>query len=317
MSQLDEEKASELIREAHARNKSWGGIGVSPSCKNRCVFCGLTPPLSGTALREMELRVAKNIRDFREQGLTKIEITGCDPIEYEPIIPLIRYLRAVGFEEIQLSTHGRRLSDDKFLKELVSSGLTRIKVPIYGSTAKIHDSITGAPGSFDETISGLRKLSQMDHDLFVQINCSLFQGNKEDLLNQVDLIRELNPTDFYFAISCVSNKDYSYYLPYKDMPPYLSSLLDYCRKKEYPIRFMEMPFCLFGTEDVPTENCSVPPNMGENFQPQMKSEIKDLPSYRLKTKVEMCKRCRCSPKCDGFFVNDINKYGTGNLMPLV
>ena len=38
-----------------------------------------------------------------------------------------------------------------------------------------------------------------------------------------------------------------------------------------------------------------------------------LPASRLKKKAEICKKCKASSSCDGFFVNDIVKFGTGEL----
>lgn len=299
------------------KEKEWGGIIVSVSCKNRCFFCGPTPLISNSEIRKMEIRVAKNIADFQEKNLKKIEISGADPIEYEHIIDLIKYLKKIGFEKVQLSTHGRRLFDDKFLAELVSSGIDILRVPIYGSNAEINDSITGSPGSFEETVGGLRKLSNAKHNIFIQLSTLIARQNKDDLPKMLDLVYSLKPNDFYIGIPCISNGDYSNYIPIKDLSRYVNPLIDYCKKKGYPVRFLEIPFCVFGREDAPTDNSGQPPDLGKYCQPFFKSEVKDLPSYRLKTKIEMCNSCRCYRKCDGFFVNDIKKYGTGNLKPIL
>ena len=88
----------------------------------------------------------------------------------------------------------------------------------------------------------------------------------------------------------------------------------------YKVSFTEIPYCVFGYIDrARINNTCLPPNLGKYSQPPkiLKTPIKDIPSYRLKRKIEMCKNCKASPFCDGFFINDIDRlFGTGDLEPL-
>jgi len=117
----------------------------------------------------------------------------------------------------------------------------------------------------------------------------------------------------------LKNKDDSYYIPIKDLGPYLKKVDSYGRGVGYPINFMEIPFCVFGRIAASINNTSLPPDHGRYCQPikELRTSIKDLPSYRLKKKLEMCNICRANEVCDGFIFNDINKYGIGNLMPII
>lgn len=47
-----------------------------------------------------------------------------------------------------------------------------------------------------------------------------------------------------------------------------------------------------------------------------KTNIKDIPVYRIKIKLKICKKCFCNSVCDGFLKRDIEKFGIGDLKPI-
>lgn len=298
--------------------KEWGGIILNPGCSNRCVFCGYVPRPTALEIKQQEISVAKNLVDFKNGGVRKIEISGGDPIEYEKIIPLVKYIKDMGFEYVQLSTHGNNLSDKIFVKELLKSGLDKLRIPLYGSNAKVHDSVTKLEGSFDSVLKGIKNVISESPHVQVQVSSLIMQQNKSDLTNLIDLMHKLKIIDFYFSVPCVSNSDYSYYIPFQELKPYAKKAYDHALKIGYKVVFREIPYCVFGKADTLIVNYDQPPNLGKYCQPpeKFRTSKKDLPSYRVKKKVKICERCKCSEFCDGFFVNDASKFGTGNLQPI-
>ena len=219
---------------------------------------------------------------------------------------------------MQLSTHGKKLAEESFLNELIASGVDKLRIPIYGPNAKIHESVTQTKGSFDATLKGIKRLLERKRNIQIQISSLIVHQNKKNLAGLVDLIKELKINDFYFSIPCVLNDDYSYYIPLKNLGPYVKKVYAYALKINHNIQFMEIPYCIFGKIDKSINNSSLPPNLGEYCQPpkNYKTSIKDLPSCRLKKRIEMRNSCKCSNFCDGFFLKDINKFGIGNLKPI-
>jgi len=298
--------------------KEFGGVIVSPGCISSCYFCNPAKRTPDNELKEQEIDVYKNLLDFKKQGIRKIEISGSDPIEYDRIIQLMNYIKKMGFEFLQLSTHGRKLFDENFLNHLVSSGLDKLRIPIYGSKAEIHDAVTGAKGSFYETLDGIKKLLSKNIKIQIQISSLITQENKNDLINMVDLMKGLGITDFYLSVPLVSNNDYSHHVPFKDLKSYVRKVYDYAKRINYPLYYLEVPYCIFGEFDKSINNSSLPPDLGKHCQPpeHFKTDVKDLPSYRIKKKVEICNDCKCFNFCDGFFVNDISKYGIEGIEPI-
>jgi len=301
--------------------KKLGGIILHPYCSNHCVFCNGRKSAKPSELRQQKDKVYRNLLDFQKAGIDRISISGGDPIEYEEIIPLIKYIKKQGFQFVKLSSHGRRLSDESFLEEFISSGINQVRIPLYGSTAKVHDSITRSKGSFDETLKGIRELLEKSQ-IQVQISSLIVKQNKDDLLNLIDLVNGLGIKDFYFSIPCIlKNKEgySSYYIPLKDLQQAVRKAYHYSLEKNFDLHFKEIPFCVFGIIDrEKINNINAPPDLGKHCQPpeEYRTHIKDLPSYRIKTKPKMCSKCRCFNFCDGFFLNDFEIFGTGDLEPI-
>jgi len=302
--------------------KEFGGIILNTGCSQKCLFCrGPKPRIRGMELRKQEIEIYRNILYFKKIGINKIEISGSDPIEYNKIIELIRYLKEEGFEFVQLSTHGTRLANPSFLNKLISSGLDKLRIPIYGSNTKIHDSVTQTPGSFQHLVKGFKLLRKKNNSIDIQMSCLIVDQNKNDLVNIADFVtNELSVEDFYFSIPCINEGDLSFYIPLKNLNPYVKKLYEYVLRTNDRIKFFEIPFCVFGKLDTKhINNTILPPNLGKYNQPPppVRTSIPDIPSYRIKKKVTMCKKCKAFNYCDGFFVNDIERFGIGNLKPVI
>ena len=130
---------------------------------------------------------------------------------------------------------------------------------------------------------------------------------------------DFNAINFGIEVLYVANNDYSMYVPYKDLYAYIEDVDKYIKENQVTIvNFHGIPHCVFGSFKQNIVR-SVPPDLGKFSQPlgKSKSKIRNMPTYRLTTYLDMCKKCVLSQDCDGFLVNDVNKFGTGNLKPVL
>jgi len=306
------------------KTKQFGGIILNAGCTNLCIFCGISGRkrgiLSPIPMKEQLIMAYKNLIDLKERGIKKVIISGGDPLEYDKIIDLINYIKENGFDFVQMATNGVKFADKSFIDKFVLSKIDKLRIPLYGSKPKIHDSITQTKGSFISAFNGIKGLRKKGPHIQIEINCLIMQQNKNDLLNIVDLAKkELKVEQLNFSVPCISNFDYSYYVPFKDLTKYVKEVKEYGVKENYDISFTEIPYCVFGEIDKNIHNDCLPPDLGKHCQPpkNVRTEIKDLPSYRLKKKTDICKKCIAFDSCGGFFVNDIDKFGTGKLKPFI
>jgi len=297
---------------------NWGGIMMFSGCSNNCIFCGV-PKKSSSEIRKQEIGIYKDLISYKKKGHRNIELSGGDPIEYSKIIPLVKYIIRLGFKNILLNTHGKQLSDKSLTKALIHAGVNGFRIPIYGSTPKIHDSVTRAKGSFSETIKGIRNIKSIDNSIRLLLHTLVLQQNKEDIFNIFKLALKLKTDSFGVNVACIANKDYSYYVACKDLRHYLKKAVEYIfENKIQKVQFYDIPHCVFGFYNKFVQ-MSEPPDLGKHNQPkgEIKSDIPNLPTYRLKTKTKICKSCKLGNKCSGFFTNDIKRHGTGNLKPII
>ena len=300
------------------KNK-FSGVIINPGCSLNCVFCGGHSRAPEIQLKKQEIGVYQNLQDFKARGVKGLSISGSDPIEYEKITELIKYIKDEGFTFIQLATNGTRLADPSFLESLISSGLSAIKIPLYGSEKKIHDAVTRTAGSFDDVIEGIKNLIKKAPEIEIKLTCLVLKQNKDDLFNIVDIATEMGIKNLSFSIPCLTEKDDSFYIPLKDLSPYFKKLYNYAFKINNKIMFIEIPFCVFDQFNMKNINNRVsPPALGQYNQPLevVRTGIPNLPSYRLKKKIPACNDCRAFDYCDGFFVNDINRFGVGEIKPI-
>ena len=71
------------------QTKEWGGVIISPCCKNNCFFCYPNKKIDKGSLDKEKLNVLRNLIEFKKKGIKKIEISGCDPIEYPYIVDIV------------------------------------------------------------------------------------------------------------------------------------------------------------------------------------------------------------------------------------
>lgn len=69
---------------------------------------------------------------------------------------------------------------------MTAPAFTTIAIPIHGSTEKVHDFITQTPGSFIQTLTGIKNLLKLGAAVEVRIVVSRVNG--EDLVNIAKLI---------------------------------------------------------------------------------------------------------------------------------
>jgi hypothetical protein len=85
-----------------------------------------------------------------------IVLTGGEPTLHRDILTIVAAAREIGYQEIQLQTNGRTLSYPEFLARLLRAGVTEVSPALHGPDPSVHDPLTRAPGSFDQTLAGIR-----------------------------------------------------------------------------------------------------------------------------------------------------------------
>jgi sulfatase maturation enzyme AslB (radical SAM superfamily) len=128
-------------------------------CNNDCTICmlsGMKSDLPAIGFDRFKKVIAEIVqgRRFENLILSGAEVTTCADLGR-----YVRFAASFGwFKKIQIQTNGRRLSEKRYVEELIDCGVNEFFVSIHG-LEEIHDATTQIPGSFKETVAGLRNLA--------------------------------------------------------------------------------------------------------------------------------------------------------------
>src|SRR5690242_10110291 len=156
-------------------------ISITDRCNYRCVYC--RTGTNGAAYAELPfedyLRMA---RVLVELGITKVRLTGGEPLLRKGIVEFVRdlsNLRTAAGEklEIALTTNGHLLAE--LAQPLKDAGLHRVTVSMDAVDPDRFARITRVPNGYDHVLAGVRAARRAG--LWpLKINCVLMRGFNED-----------------------------------------------------------------------------------------------------------------------------------------
>ncbi|HIH61420.1 MAG TPA: GTP 3',8-cyclase MoaA [Methanobacteriales archaeon] len=115
-------------------------ISITTKCNLNCFYChrdGIIP-----SSREMTADEIEKICEVASQlGITKIRLSGGEPLLRDDIITIIEKINAIGFKDIAITTNGILL--EKYSNKLKKAGLNRINVSLDTLNPTTYKFITG------------------------------------------------------------------------------------------------------------------------------------------------------------------------------
>jgi cyclic pyranopterin phosphate synthase len=169
------------LRDSHGRVIHDLRVSITDRCNYKCVYCrtgehGAQYPELGI---EEYLRI---IALFVELGITKVRLTGGEPLLRRGLLDMVRELaglRTIFGEQLDLAltTNGHLL--DGLAKPLKRAGLNRVTVSMDAVDEPTFERITRVPGSYQAVLGGIRAAREAGFPP-VKINCVLLRGFNDD-----------------------------------------------------------------------------------------------------------------------------------------
>lgn len=300
-------------------------IKLGYSCNNNCIHCvaqdfkdtclatGLPEDLS-TEKFEMEME------ESRSRGYDLIVFTGGEPTIRKDVLYLLRKARDLGFS-LQMQTNGRRFSDMDFVQRMLSIGPMSICIALHAHNAETHDSITRVPGSFDETVAGIRNLVSMGKSpsaktVISRLNCRLLPQIVKFMITL-----GVHHISLTFPHGCGNaRKFYLDIVPrYNEVASYAISALRTIRDHKISADTEAFPFCILPEFE---EYAS------EIFQAESETTLlkqygdteheRDWETARkvMKRKFIQCSECKYDLICEGPWAEYPENYGTEEFCPV-
>lgn len=180
-------------------------ISVTDRCNLRCIYCN---PLGGSEFLEHKeiLRfeeICRVVRLFFGCGISKVRLTGGEPLVRRGVADLVRRLAGIdGVEDLSLTTNGVLLGP--MAGELKEAGLMRLNVSLDSLDRENYAQITGAD-CLEKVMAGIRKAIQVGLSP-VRINAVILKGvNEADIAALARLSAEM-PVAMRFIEYCPTSK---------------------------------------------------------------------------------------------------------------
>ncbi len=169
------------LRDSHGRVIHDLRVSITDRCNYKCVYCR-TGEL-GAQYPELGIdEYFRIIQIFVSLGITKVRLTGGEPLLRRGLLDLIRELAHLpthdgGRLDIALTTNGHLL--ESLAGPLKEAGLDRVTVSMDAVDEGTFERITRVPGSFKTVLRGVRAAKAAGLTP-LKINCVLLRGFNDD-----------------------------------------------------------------------------------------------------------------------------------------
>jgi len=156
-------------------------VSITDRCNYKCVYCRTGEV--GAQYPELAIdEYLRLIRRFVALGITKVRLTGGEPLLRRGLLELVtelKSLRTLAGEplDLALTTNGHLLED--LAAPLKAAGLDRVTVSMDAIDAATFERITRIPGSFETVLRGVRAARAAGLTP-LKINCVLLRGFNDD-----------------------------------------------------------------------------------------------------------------------------------------
>ena len=163
----------------YKRHINYLRISITDRCNLRCIYC---MPLEGVyhLTHEDVLSYEEIMRIAQiavEEGITKIRITGGEPLVRKGVVNLIGWLsRLKGIEDLSMTTNGIFLSE--FAQPLYEAGLKRVNVSMDSLKPELFKKITRG-GELSRVWRGIEAASKIGLNP-IKVNVVAIKGYNED-----------------------------------------------------------------------------------------------------------------------------------------
>lgn len=165
------------LTDTFGRSISYLRLSVTDRCDFRCIYCmaedmTFLPRQQILSLEELGQIGAA----FARLGVTKIRITGGEPLVRQGIVQLVEHLARQGLRDLSMTTNGARLA--QFAPALAKAGLRRVNISLDSLRPDRFRDLTRT-GKLTDVLSGIQAAKTAGFQ-GVKINCVVMRNRNAD-----------------------------------------------------------------------------------------------------------------------------------------
>jgi len=290
-------------------------IKVSFSCNNHCLFCvqgKKREEIRDKTLQEIKREMGQAIRDCQS-----IVLTGGEPTIRPDFLEIVKYAKKLGFGTIQIQTNGRMFAYREFCEKTIKAGANEFSPALHGHIAELHDYLTAAKGSFEQTTKGIQNLKKLGQK--VVTNTVVTKSNYRNLPEIAKLLIDLGADQYQFAFVHPTGSAFSNFesiVPRMTLiEPYIKKGLDIGIENKKTIMTEAIPYCFMkGYENYVAEKI-IPDTKIFDYQ-KVVEDFTETRRTEGKAKGPNCQNCFYNEICEGPWREYPEKLGWDEFIPV-
>jgi MoaA/NifB/PqqE/SkfB family radical SAM enzyme len=290
-------------------------IKVSFSCNNHCLFC-----VQGKKREEIRDKTFQEIKQEMRQAIRdcqSIVLTGGEPTIRPDFLEIVKYAKKLGFGTIQIQTNGRMFAYREFCEKTINAGANEFSPALHGHIAELHDYLTAAKGSFEQTTKGIQNLKELGQK--VVTNTVVTKSNYRNLPEIAKLLNSLGVDQYQFAFVHPTGSAFSNFesiVPRMTLiEPYIKKGLDVGIENKKTVMTEAIPYCFMkGYENYIAEKI-IPDTKIFDYQ-KIVEDFTETRRAEGKAKGPNCQNCSYDELCEGPWREYPEKLGWDEFIPI-
>lgn len=214
------------------------------SCNNRCKWC-YTSDIGFPVDNYMPLNYALEVmEEMRKNGVAKCTIIGGEPTLYPNLKEILRFGSNIGLK-MKVVTNAVLLNNEKFLKELIQSGLSLLAISIHGIESQVYQQNTQT-NNLDKVLGAIRNCNKLGLEYVTLTTINTL--NKDSIYDTSLFLSDFGVNNIVYNIA-VPTLGQNYSLTPSEIAKIIENNYQKLKLKGIKVSFYaSIPLCLFNRD---------------------------------------------------------------------
>ncbi len=222
-------------------------------CNNDCIICAVSARKRFMKEGEMSTDELKDFFSKLPEDTNVLELSGGEPTLRSDFFELLDFIKKRNPDlKLILLTNGRKLANTSFTEKLLDYNIREVIIAIHGNNKKIHERITRAAGSFNESILGIENgmncgLPLTLKTIVTKLNYKSLPNIAEFLITRFENLERYTINGLDISGNALENFE-NVAVRYSQAKTFIQQAIDTCASYGVRVMLYGIPFCVLDEE---------------------------------------------------------------------